>query len=156
MPGKGRKPMEENKISDLFATTLESVKGVVDANTVMGAPVTTPNGVTIIPVSKVSVGFAGGGTDFGSKKDPAAKKNFGGGGGTGVTTSPVGFIIIDACGSVKFINVNNPSNESMTVAELTEKIPPIIAKIKEMLEKKKEEKAEKTASKEKEEKTVSE
>ena len=55
--------MEENKISGLFSSTLDSVK--VDSNTVMGTPIITTSGTTIIPVSKVSVGFVGGGTDFG-------------------------------------------------------------------------------------------
>ena len=56
--------MEENKISELFASTLDSVKNVVDSNTVMGTPITTASGTTIIPVSKVSCGFAAGGSDL--------------------------------------------------------------------------------------------
>ena len=134
--------MEENKVSDLFARTLESVKEVVDSNTVMGTPVTTPQGTTIIPVSKVSVGFAGGGTDFASKKDAEGKKNFGGGGGTGVTAKPVGFLVVDAEGGVKFISVDEPANNDMTVSELAAKLPAIFAKIKEFFDKKKAEKEE--------------
>ncbi|MBQ9510092.1 MAG: sporulation protein YtfJ [Clostridia bacterium] len=134
--------MEENKVSDLFSKTLESAKGVVDSNTVMGTPITTPQGTTIIPVSKVSVGFAGGGTDFASRKDAEGKKNFGGGGGTGVTAKPVGFLVIDAEGGVKFISVDEPANNEMTVSELAAKLPAIFAKIKEFFEKKKAEKEE--------------
>lgn len=137
--------MEENKIGDLFAKTLDSAKGVVDANTVMGDPIVTPQGTTIIPVSKVSVGFAGGGTDFASKKDASGKKNFGGGGGTGITTKPIGFLTVDPSGAVKFINVENPTGGDMTLAELGEKLPALVAKIKEIINRKKEEKAAKNA-----------
>lgn len=135
--------MDENKVSNLFETTLGSLKGVADSNTVMGEPITTPGGVTIIPVSKFSIGFAGGGTDFGSKKDPTGRKNFGGGGGSGVTATPVGFVVIDSCGNVKFLSVKNDENgsDSMTVSDLAEKIPQAVSKIKEMFAKKKEEKA---------------
>ena len=145
--------MEENKVSDLFAKTLESVKEVVDSNTVMGTPITTPQGTTIIPVSKVSVGFAGGGTDFASRKDAEGKKNFGGGGGTGVTAKPVGFLVVDVEGNVKFISVDEPANNEMTVSELAAKLPAIFAKIKEFFDKKKAEKeeAEKAEAEEKEE-----
>lgn len=134
--------MEENKVSDLFTKTLESAKNVVDSNTVMGTPITTPQGTTIIPVSKVSVGFAGGGTDFASRKDAEGKKNFGGGGGTGVTAKPVGFLVIDVEGGVKYISADEPSNNEMTVSELAAKLPAIFAKIKEFFEKKKAEKEE--------------
>lgn len=134
--------MEENKTSDLITNALESVKSVVDSNTVMGTPVTTPQGTTIIPVSKVSVGFAGGGSDFANKKD-SSKKDFAGGGGTGVTASPIGFLIVDAEGGVRFINVKNPAGNDLTVAELAEKIPGFIGKIKEFMEKKKSEKQQK-------------
>lgn len=137
--------MEDNRIGELFAKTLEGAKGVVDANTVMGEPIVTVQGTTIIPISKVSVGFAGGGTDFSSKKDASGKKNFGGGGGTGITTKPVGFLTVDPSGSVKFINVENPTGGDMTLAELGEKLPALVAKIKEIINRKKEEKAAKKA-----------
>ncbi len=136
--------MEENKISDLFASTLDSVKNVVDSNTVMGAPITTASGTTIIPVSKVSVGFVGGGTDFGSKKDD--KKNFGGGGGTGVSASPIGFVVVNADGDVNFISVENPMGvDGASIGEIAERAKGLIGRIKELIDKKKAEKAEKAA-----------
>lgn len=140
--------MEENKISELFASTLDSVKNVVDSNTVMGTPITTASGTTIIPVSKVSVGFVGGGTDFGSKKDD--KKNFGGGGGTGVSASPIGFIVVSAEGDVNFISIENPTGaDGVSLGEIADKAKGIIGKIKELIDKKKAEKAEKAAEAEK-------
>ncbi len=136
--------MEENKISELFASTLDSVKNVVDSNTVMGTPITTASGTTIIPVSKVSVGFVGGGTDFGSKKDD--KKNFGGGGGTGVSASPIGFVVVSAEGDVNFISIENPTGaDGVSLGEIADKAKGIIGKIKELIDKKKAEKAEKAA-----------
>ncbi len=140
--------MEENKISELFASTLDSVKDVVDSNTVMGAPITTASGTTIIPVSKVSVGFVGGGTDFGSKKDD--KKNFGGGGGTGVSASPIGFVVVNADGDVNFISIENPMGvDGASIGEIAEKAKGIISRIKELIDKKKAEKAAKAAEEEK-------
>ena len=134
--------MEENKISGLFSSTLDSVKDVVDSNTVMGTPIITTSGTTIIPVSKVSVGFVGGGTDFGSKKDD--KKNFVGGGGTGVSATPIGFVVVNAEGDVKFISVENPTGaDGVSLGDIAEKAKGIIGKIKEMIDKKKAEKAEK-------------
>ena len=78
---------EDSKLQDMIRTSLESIRAMVDANTVVGTPINTPAGTTIIPISKVSLGYASGGVDFGSKT--AAAKNFGGGGGTGLTLHPV-------------------------------------------------------------------
>ena len=63
----------DNKHNDIIKTTLDSIKGIVESNTVIGEPVNTPGGITIIPVSKVSLGFASGGLDYASKKEEAAK-----------------------------------------------------------------------------------
>ena len=141
--------MEENKISDLFSSTLDSVKNVVDSNTVMGTPIVTASGTTIIPVSKVSVGFVGGGTDFGSKKDD--KRNFGGGGGTGGAgaIAGAGRHIVSAEGDVKFISIDNPTGaDGLSMGEIAEHAKGIIGKIKEFIDKKKAEKAEKKAAEE--------
>lgn len=136
--------MEENKISDLLSKTLDSIKGVADANTVTGTPIETSAGVTIVPVSKVSVGFAGGGTDFGGKHlPPEAKKNFGGGTGAGITTNPVGFLVVKPSGDVSFISVSqSASGGSMSVSDLGEAIKKIVEKVKEAVDKNKEKKAE--------------
>ena len=81
---------DQNKLQDMIRTSLENIRAMVDANTVVGTPITTVTGTTIIPISKVSVGYASGGMDFGDKT--GADKNFGGGGGTGLTVQPVCFL----------------------------------------------------------------
>ncbi len=96
--------MSERPIEGLMDTTLEKIKQMVDANTVIGTPITTADGTTIIPVSKIVYGFASGGSEFGSKK---SEKNtlFGGGGGAGVTVTPVAFLSISSRGEVKLLNL---------------------------------------------------
>ena len=73
----------EHPLSDMMTNTMSKIKDMIDVNTVVGSPITTPGGVTIIPVSKVSVGFGGGGSDF-TKKTAAGDNPFGGGVGGGV------------------------------------------------------------------------
>ena len=123
----------ENKIPEIIKASLENARSIVDANTVVGDPIITQTGTTIIPISKVSVGVATGGVDYNSKKEGQPKpQNFGGGGGTGLSVSPVGFLIIDADGDVEFINVSNKGKPDPVdqIADLVERTPDIIAKIK--------------------------
>jgi len=123
----------ENKLSDIIKTTLENVKGIVESNTVIGEPVNTTNGIVIIPVSKVSLGFASGGLDYASKKEADKAKNFGGGGGTGVSVTPMAFLVIKPDGNVELLNMSMPdtvTNKIATVGNLIEKSPDIIEKIK--------------------------
>ena len=89
--------MNEHPIQNLMTETMEKIKKMVDVDTIIGTPINTPDGTTVIPVSKVAFGFGSGGSDFVSKnaKD-AAPVCFGGGGGAGVTVSPVCFLIINA------------------------------------------------------------
>ena len=96
--------MSERPIEGLMDTTLEKLKQMVDVNTVIGTPITTPDGATIIPVSKVIYGFASGGSEFNSKK-PDSQNLFGGGAGAGVTITPLGFISIYN-GEVKMLNIS--------------------------------------------------
>lgn len=85
--------MAETKISDIIQKSLEEIKSIVDANTIIGEMIQTQNGTTILPVSKVSVGLASGGLDYlgkNAKETKAGQMNFGGGGGTGLTVMPGG------------------------------------------------------------------
>ena len=125
---------EQTKLQDMIRTSLESIRAMVDANTVVGTPVNTPSGTTIIPISKVSVGYASGGLDFASK---TAQKNFGGGGGTGLSVQPVCFLAVNAAGEVEVLPVakNGPSDPVERVADLIEKTPDIIGRIKRILKK---------------------
>lgn len=82
----------ENKhpINDVMGITMDKVREMVDVNTIVGEPIHTPEGVTVIPVSKVSIGFASGGADYAVKSNGG----FGGGSGAGVSIDPVAFLII--------------------------------------------------------------
>ena len=134
--------MAENKLTEIISASLEQIKQVVDANTIIGNPITTPNGTTIIPVSKVTVGFASGGLDYLGKNmkkvaDAAAKPgslqtNFGGGGGTGVSVQPVGFLVVGPTGEVELLNVGVSTPEAdriESISNIIEKSPDLISKI---------------------------
>ena len=86
--------MENNKVDSMAQSTIERIKSMVDVNTIIGKSITSENGITIIPISKVTYGFASGGSDFISKKD-SHKDLFGGGSGAGVTICPVAFLVIN-------------------------------------------------------------
>lgn len=94
--------MSDHPINSLMDTSMKKIKELIDVNTIIGDPITTPDGTTIIPVSKVTYGFASGGSDLPTKKDN--RDCFGGGSGAGVTIQPVGFLSI-AKGNVKFIPI---------------------------------------------------
>lgn len=83
----------EHPINEVIGVTMNRVKELVDANTVVGEPIVTGEGVTIIPISRISVGFGSGGTDFASK-NASAPKNFGGGTAAGVNVDPIAFLIV--------------------------------------------------------------
>lgn len=94
--------MSDHPINSIMDTSLKKIKELIDVNTIIGDPITAPDGTTIIPVSKVTYGFASGGSDLPTKKD--SRDCFGGGAGAGVTIQPVGFLSISK-GSVKFIPI---------------------------------------------------
>jgi len=134
----------ENKIQDIIKTSLENIRTMVDANTVIGDPINTNSGTTIIPISKVSMGFASGGLDYSGKDakpttSPSSKpQNFGGGGGTGLSVVPVGFLIVSCDGDVKMINVGDklPGDPVEQIIDIIERSPEIFEKIKSFFKKK--------------------
>ena len=127
----------ENKIPEIIKSSLESIRSLVDANTVVGEPIMTEVGTTIIPISKISVGIASGGVDYNDKNDRPKPQNFGGGGGTGLVVAPVGFLVIDKYGAVEFINVGMKGSLDPVdqIADFVERTPEIIAKIKDIFAK---------------------
>ena len=132
----------ENKIQDIIKTSLENIRSMIDANTVVGNPINTDSGTTIIPISKVSMGFASGGLDYNGKivkptPAPTGAQNFGGGGGTGLSVVPVGFLVVGADGSVSMINVGDkiPSDPVEQIIDLVERSPEIIDKIVSLIKK---------------------
>lgn len=119
--------MSEHNIEGIMNITMDNLKALVDADTIIGTPITTGD-VTLIPVSKVSFGLATGGSDFPTKQSTV----FGGGGGAGVTVTPIAFICVSGQ-SVKMLQVNN---EQTTVEKIIESSPELIKKIKEVFDKK--------------------
>ncbi len=125
----------ENKIPEIIRSSMENIRSMFDANKIVGDPITTPQGTTIIPISKISMGIAATGFDYNSKNDHP-RQNFGGGGGTGITVNPVGFLIVDSRGDVDFLNVVNKGKPDPVdqIADLIDRTPDIIARIKEIFD----------------------
>ena len=112
-----------NSVPNMMEGMLHKIREMIDANTVMGNPVTTPDGTTIIPISKVSIGFGGGGSDFATNK---ASNPFGGGAGGGVKVTPVAFIVVSN-GNVRMLPVAQAANT--TADRLVEMIPDTLDKV---------------------------
>ncbi|MBQ1502587.1 MAG: sporulation protein YtfJ, partial [Clostridia bacterium] len=123
--------------------SLSNIKTLLDANTIIGDPIVTESGTTIIPVSKISVGYVSGGLDYNKKKgekdqDKNAPANFGGGGGTGISVSPVAFIVINGEGKAEMLNIasSGSSDAASQIVNLVDRSPEIIEKIKGIFKKK--------------------
>ncbi len=141
--------MSENKLNDIIGTSLEKIRALADGETVIGNPINTPNGTTIIPVSRVSMGFASGGLDYSGKKATTAAQNFGGGGGTGVTVNPVAFLVLSPDGDVKLLPVTPAPQGGDTIDKVTafiERSPDLIEKLKQIFASGKKKKAEKASA----------
>ena len=126
--------MSTHPINELMTDVMSNLKQMIDVNTIVGNPVETPDGTTIIPVSKVGFGFAAGGSDFG--KTEAADANFGGGSGAGVSINPVGFLIVSK-DQIRMISANAPGS---AVDKLVDFIPTAINKVNNLIEKHKDSK----------------
>ena len=127
--------MAEN-LFEMMGTSLEKVKEIAGTETVIGDPIYTPKGTMILPVSKLSMGFASGGVDS-QKAAEITHASFGGGGGTGVTVTPIAFLIIDAEGKIDLIPITSPQNVDTVdkVAALIERSPDILERLKNVLKK---------------------
>ena len=113
-------------LPNMLENTIAKIREMVDVNSVVGEPITTAEGVTIIPISKVSVGFAGGGSDYVSRHENKQENPFAGGAGGGVKVTPIAFLIVKE-GSVRMLPVAAPANT--TVDRLVEQIPDVLDKI---------------------------
>lgn len=125
----------EHPIGNLMNTTMEKIKEMIDVNTIIGEPITSPDGTLIIPVSKVSYGFAAGGSDLPTKKEN--KDCFGGGSGAGVTIQPVAFLTVYQ-GDVRLVSVDRDEG---TADKLVNMIPDVLKKVKGVFKKDKSESA---------------
>ena len=125
-------------INDLMSTTMEKIRTMVDANTIIGQPIQA-EGVTLIPVSRLSFGFASGGSDFTTKNQkPAAANSFGGGSGAGAKLEPVAFLVVKG-ESVRLLPVAPPPGT--TVDRVIEMVPEVVDKVTGFIEKQQEKKA---------------
>lgn len=121
-------------ISDLMGTTMEKIRSMMDANTVVGKPIEA-GGVTVIPISKISLGYASGGSDFAQKNQKPDHDNFfGGGAGMGVTITPISFLVIQG-ESVRVVSVDQPA--STAVDRVMDLVPGVVDKVGAIIDKKK-------------------
>jgi sporulation protein YtfJ len=138
---------KKHPINEMMEVPIQKVRDLVDANTIIGEPIAAGE-VTLIPVSKLSIGFGTGGSEFASKNQGANHDNaFGGGGAAGVKVTPVAFLVV-AGSSVKVLNMAPPADT--TVDRIVDLVPDVVDKISAFLEKKKTEKAEKAEDADKE------
>lgn len=128
----------DTKVKELITASMDKIHEMADANTIMGTPVQVDGGVTIIPVSKVSYGFAGGGSDLPSKTD---KELFGGASGAGVTVTPLGFLVISN-GEVQLMQMNLDVSTSSAIVNM---VPEVFNKVANLFKKDKPAAADKRA-----------
>ena len=134
--------MEKNhSLSELISTTMEHVRTMADANTIIGTPIQA-EGVTLIPVSRMSFGVAGGGTEFSTKKQPAGDNSFGGGSGASAKLEPVAFLVVRE-GSVKLLPVAPPP--ATTVDRVIDTVPEVVDKVTGFIESQQAKKEQKAA-----------
>ena len=119
---------EQTKVKALVTSAMDKIHEMADANTILGDPVKLEKGVTIIPVSKISYGFASGGTDLPTKTD---KEFFGGGSGAGVTVTPLGFLVISD-GKVELLQLNLDYGTKSAVVDM---VPEVFNKISSLFKK---------------------
>ena len=148
----------ENSINEILTNALNAVGDIADVKTIIGEPIKTDNGTTIIPISKISFGVVSGGVDFLKGKmtgkntaentdkcekdaDKKSSKSFGGGGGTGISATPVGFLVIYPTGEVEMLNVGEAASGNIvdSITSLLQKSPDIVARFKDMFSKESEE-----------------
>lgn len=122
---------ENNNVSNLMGHSIEKIREMVDTNTVIGTPITAPDGTMLIPVSKVSYGFASGGSDLPTTKQPAPL--FGGGGGAGINITPIAFLIV-ANGEVRLMPITSKPDTADRVVSM---MPELVDKVSGLFHQKK-------------------
>ena len=138
---------KNNPINDMLQESMAKLRELADTNTIVGQPNTTPDGVTLIPISRVSLGVGGGGSIFGKKKDANPEGNLGAGMGAGVTIAPVAFLIVKD-GFTRMMPVAAPPMN--TVDRVVEMAPDVIDKVTGFIEKQQDKKKAKAEAAEEE------
>ena len=122
--------MAEHPINGLMGVTMDKIRELVNSDTIIGEPVSLPDGTTILPVSRVTFGVATGGSDFAAKQ---SKELFGGGSGAGVTVAPVAFLVVKD-GNVRTIQLADPNNSLERAITM---LPELVDKLAGLLKKEK-------------------
>lgn len=120
--------MAEHPIQGLMKTAMESIKGMIDVNTIVGDAVETADGTVIVPISRVAFGFAAGGGDY-EAEEIKTDHPFGGASGAGISVKPVGFLVCSPVSGVRFMSVEN----NLFYDRLIDMVPQVINKIESML-----------------------
>lgn len=123
---------ESNNVKNLMGTSVEKIREMVDTNTVIGEPITTSDGTTVIPVSKVSYGFASGGSDLPNKN---ADSLFGGGGGAGINITPIAFLVISD-GDVRLLPISSKPDSADRIVSM---VPDLVDTVSGLFHRKKDE-----------------
>ena len=128
--------MDKSKtsVSEMLGVSIDKIKEMADVNSVIGEPIRLENGTTIIPISKVSYGFASGGSDLPSKYE---KNLFGGGAGAGISIKPEGFLVVAPDGSAEMVSADTSADP---VSSAITAVPHVVNKISEIMNKKKQKK----------------
>ena len=122
-----------SETSEIIRSILNDVKSFTDVDSIIGSIINTPSGMSIIPVSKISVGFLGGGADYAQKK-LSQQQSFAGGSGAGISISPIAFLTISPDSVVRVISLNNEGKSGLDrVSALIDRSPEIIDRIKKSL-----------------------
>ena len=124
--------MKDQSASGILATAIDKIKDMVDCQTIVGDPIDAGDGIKVIPISKVTYGFASGGSDFPSKN--SSKELFGGGGGAGVTISPIAFLVVNKGEvTVKYISENSETSAERIIGlvpDVVNKVSDVVTKLK--------------------------
>ena len=128
---EGEKTMQDG-MKELINASLNSIKGITDSDTVIGQPIHTPGGVTVIPVSKIAFGFAGGGFNSTDKRGEYSSP-LGSGSGSGVSITPIAFLTVSNSQEVNLVYITDKSDEKIgKITSVIEKSPDILRKIKDV------------------------
>lgn len=119
-------------INEMLKATLDGIKAFTDVETIVGNVINTPSGVTVIPISKVTVGYAGCGIDYGQRK-LSQSQSFGGGCGTGISITPIAFLTVSADAEINLISLTGEKSSTDRFLSIIERSPEIIEKIRSTL-----------------------